>query len=130
MRGLPQEEFPRPERAGKHRVRGVPVFDEGNLVSAGQQTGFVSIAQLRPITVVFAEPQEHVLRINEELAAGSPQVTVMAAEGHSLPPDDCLSATIRPISPLGQSGSRLSSTTKTSALARVAGNNWIAARSE
>jgi membrane fusion protein, multidrug efflux system len=60
------------------------LIDEGNLVSARQQTGIVSIAQLRPITVVFAEPQEHVSRINEELAAGSPQVTVMAAEGHQL----------------------------------------------
>jgi hypothetical protein len=34
--------------------------------------------------VIFAEPQEHVSRINEELAAGSPQVTGMDAEGHKL----------------------------------------------
>jgi membrane fusion protein, multidrug efflux system len=63
---------------------GFRLIDEGNLVNAGQQTGIVSIAQLRPISVIFAEPQEHVPRINEELAAGSPEVTVMDAEGHKL----------------------------------------------
>ena len=63
---------------------GFRLIDEGNLVNAGQQTGIVSIAQLQPIAVIFAEPQEHVSRINEELAAGSPEVTVMDAEGHKL----------------------------------------------
>jgi len=63
---------------------GFRLIDEGNLVSAGQQTGIVSIAQLHPIAVIFAEPQEYVSRINEELAAGSPEVTVMDAEGHKL----------------------------------------------
>ena len=63
---------------------GFRLIDEGNLVSAGQQTGIVSIAQLQPITVVFAEPQEFVPRINQELAAGAPPVTVMDAEGHKL----------------------------------------------
>ena len=60
------------------------MIHEGNLVNAGQQTGIVSIAQLQPIAVVFAEPQEYVTRINEKLAAGSPEVTVMDAEGHTL----------------------------------------------
>ena len=63
---------------------GFRLIDEGNLVNAGQQTGIVSIAQLQPISVIFAEPQEHVSRINEELASGSPKVTVMDAEGHKL----------------------------------------------
>jgi membrane fusion protein, multidrug efflux system len=63
---------------------GFRLIDEGNLVNAGQQTGIVSIAQLQPITVVFAEPQEFVPRINRELAAGAPPVTVMDAEGHKL----------------------------------------------
>jgi membrane fusion protein, multidrug efflux system len=63
---------------------GFRLIDEGNLVNAGQQTGIVSIAQLQPIAVIFAEPQEHVSRINEELAAGSPVVTVMDAEGKTL----------------------------------------------
>jgi multidrug efflux system membrane fusion protein len=63
---------------------GFRLIDEGNLVNAGQQTGIVSIAQLQPIAIIFAEPQEHVARINEELAARSPQVTVMDADGHKL----------------------------------------------
>ena len=63
---------------------GFRLIDEGNLVNAGQQTGIVSIAQLQPISVIFAEPQEHVSRINEELAAGSPQVMVTDAEGKKL----------------------------------------------
>jgi membrane fusion protein, multidrug efflux system len=63
---------------------GFRLIDEGNLVNAGQQTGIVSIAQLQPISVIFAEPQEYVTRINEELASGSPQVTVTDAEGHKL----------------------------------------------
>jgi len=63
---------------------GFRLIDEGNLVNAGQQTGIVSIAQLQPIAVIFAEPQEYVTRINEELASGSPQVTVSDAEGHKL----------------------------------------------
>jgi membrane fusion protein, multidrug efflux system len=63
---------------------GFRLIDEGNLVNAGQQTGIVSIAQLQPISVIFAEPQEYVNRINEKLAAGSPEVTVMDADGHKL----------------------------------------------
>src|ERR1700722_18108003 len=63
---------------------GFRLIDEGNLVNAGQQTGIVSIAQLQPISMIFAEPQDHVIRINQELASGSPKVTVMDAEGHQL----------------------------------------------
>jgi len=63
---------------------GFRLIDEGNLVNAGQQTGIVSIAQLQPISVIFAEPQEYVTRINEKLASGSPEVTVMDADGHKL----------------------------------------------
>jgi membrane fusion protein, multidrug efflux system len=63
---------------------GFRLIDEGNLVNAGQQTGIVSIAQLQPIAVIFAEPQDNVTRINEELASGSPLVTVSDAEGRRL----------------------------------------------
>ena len=60
---------------------GFRLIDEGNLVNAGQQTGIVSIAQLQPIAVIFTEPQEYVDRINQELAGGSPVVTVLNTEG-------------------------------------------------
>ncbi len=60
---------------------GFRLIDEGNLVNAGQQTGIVSIAQLQPIAVIFTEPQDYVDRINQELARGAPQVTVLNADG-------------------------------------------------
>ncbi len=63
---------------------GFRLIDEGNLVNAGQQTGIVTIAQLQPIAVIFTEPQQYVARINQELAAGSPEVTVMNADGANL----------------------------------------------
>ena len=63
---------------------GFRLIDEGNLVNAGQQTGIVSIAQLQPIAVILTEPQQYVDRINQELAAGSPEVTVTNAEGQKL----------------------------------------------
>jgi|SRR5271166_682840 len=63
---------------------GFRLIDEGNLVNANQQTGIVSIAQLRPISVVFTAPQEYVDRINEELAQGPLPVTVTNAEGKKL----------------------------------------------
>ena len=53
-------------------------------MNAGQQTGIVSIAQLRPIAVVFTEPQEYVDQINQLLAKGSPEVTVTNADGVKL----------------------------------------------
>ena len=63
---------------------GFRLIDEGNLVSAGQQTGIVSIAQLQPIAVIFTEPQEHVYRINQELAKGPMAVTVENSDGAKL----------------------------------------------
>jgi multidrug efflux system membrane fusion protein len=44
----------------------------------------VSIAQLQPISVIFAEPQEYVNRINEMLSSGSPEVVVTDADGRKL----------------------------------------------
>ena len=98
---------------------GFRLIDEGNLVNAGQQTGIVSIAQLQPISVIFAEPQEYVPRINQELAAGPPPVTVMDAEGHKLATRTLVDqrqsgGSSRP----GRSGSRRSSTTRTTRFGR------------
>ena len=36
---------------------------------------------MQPIAVIFTEPQSYVDRINQELAAGAPEVTVLNAEG-------------------------------------------------
>jgi membrane fusion protein, multidrug efflux system len=63
---------------------GFRLIDQGNLVNAGQQTGIVTIAQLRPIAVIFTEPQEYVDRINQELAKGPLAVTVENSDGEKL----------------------------------------------
>ena len=63
---------------------GFRLIDEGNLVNAGQQTGIVTIAQLQPIAVIFTEPQQYVDRINEELAAGAPDVAVLDSDGRKI----------------------------------------------
>ncbi len=60
---------------------GFRLIDRGNLVSGAQQTGIVAIVQLQPIAVVFTAPQEEVDRINQALASGAPEVTVMNAGG-------------------------------------------------
>ena len=109
---------------------GFRLIDEGNLVNAGQQTGIVSIAQLQPISVIFAEPQEHVSRINEMLASGSPQVVVTDAEGHKLASgrlsiSDNQVELWRP----GRSGSRRNLTTRTTRFGRGCGDHGIATRS-
>jgi multidrug efflux system membrane fusion protein len=55
---------------------GFRLVDEGNIVSAAQQTGIVTIAQLQPISVVFSAPENDVTPINAALAGGTPEVQV------------------------------------------------------
>lgn len=49
---------------------GLRNVDPGNLVRAGDANGIASIAQLQPITVVFAVPENHISAINRRLTAG------------------------------------------------------------
>jgi multidrug efflux system membrane fusion protein len=63
---------------------GFRLIDEGNLVAAAQQTGIVSIAQLRPISVVFTAPEDDVGRINAILKTEAPKVTVANTDGVKL----------------------------------------------
>ena len=63
---------------------GFRLVDEGNLVSASQQTAIVTIAQLQPISVVFTAPQEELGRIQSALASGEPKVTADASDGREL----------------------------------------------
>ena len=51
---------------------GFRLIDQGNMVSAAQQTSVVTIAQLEPITVVFTAPQDELPAINAAMAAGAP----------------------------------------------------------
>ncbi len=54
---------------------GFRLIDEGNLVNAGQQTGIVSIAQLQPISVIFAEPQNMCRASTRNWPPARPEVT-------------------------------------------------------
>jgi hypothetical protein len=77
-------------RADGSQFWALAVFDAGVARGSGSSTRATAERHRldRPncsrIAVVFAEPQEYVTRINEELASGSPEVTVMDAEGHTL----------------------------------------------
>lgn len=49
---------------------GLRQVDPGNLVRASDANGLANIAQLQPITVIFALPENHLPGINKRLAAG------------------------------------------------------------
>ncbi len=55
---------------------GLRLVDPGNLVRAGDATGIVSLAQLRPITVVFTLPQQEIGRVLEAIGRGEVPVEV------------------------------------------------------
>jgi multidrug efflux system membrane fusion protein len=55
---------------------GIRQVDVGNIIQASNATGLVVIAQMRPISVVFALPQQHLRAINAAFANGRPMVLV------------------------------------------------------
>ncbi len=63
---------------------GYRLADQGNLVSASQQTAIVSIAQLEPIAVVFTQPQDHVDEINAKLKEGPLKTMVLNPAGETI----------------------------------------------
>lgn len=63
---------------------GFRLVDQGNIVNAAQQTGIVSIAQVRPIAVIFTAPQDELPRINAAMARGAPKVEVRTSDGATL----------------------------------------------
>ena len=60
---------------------GLRLVDQGNLVRAGDATGIVTVAQLRPIAVVFTLPQQDLPRVLEALNRGSVPVEALAQSG-------------------------------------------------
>jgi membrane fusion protein, multidrug efflux system len=55
---------------------GIRMVDVGNIIQASNANGLVVIAQMRPISVVFALPQQHLRAVNAAVAAGRPAVLV------------------------------------------------------
>lgn len=60
---------------------GFRLVDQGNIVSASSQSGIVTIAQVRPISVTFTLPQGQIDRINKALARGAVPVTAYTSDG-------------------------------------------------
>lgn len=50
---------------------GLRLVDQGNLVRAGDATGIVTVAQVRPIAVVFTLPQQSLPQIRRAMQAGT-----------------------------------------------------------
>jgi multidrug efflux system membrane fusion protein len=63
---------------------GLRLIDEGNMVSAAQQTGIVTLSQIEPIAGIFTAPQDDLPQIAEALKAGAPAVAAKTAEGKTL----------------------------------------------
>jgi multidrug efflux system membrane fusion protein len=60
---------------------GFRLVDQGNIVSASSQSGIVTIAQVRPISVTFTLPQSQIDRINKAMARGEVPVTAYTNDG-------------------------------------------------
>jgi multidrug efflux system membrane fusion protein len=67
--------------SGRTGVRGV---DQGNYVSAGQETGIVTITQVRPIAALFTLPQQNIAAITKALARGEVAVEALAGDGETV----------------------------------------------
>jgi multidrug efflux system membrane fusion protein len=79
---------------------GLRTVDPGNLVHATDANGIMTIAQIRPIAVVFTLPQRELPGIVEEMAAGAVTVTAWSgaqgqelARGTLLTPDNAIDTT-------------------------------------
>jgi membrane fusion protein, multidrug efflux system len=60
---------------------GFRLVDQGNIVNAASQSGIATIAQVRPISVVFTLPENQIDRINKALARGKVPVAAYTADG-------------------------------------------------
>jgi membrane fusion protein, multidrug efflux system len=60
---------------------GFRLVDQGNIVSASSQSGIVTIAQVRPISVTFTLPESQIDRINKALARGEVPVAAYTSDG-------------------------------------------------
>ncbi|MBN8874011.1 MAG: efflux RND transporter periplasmic adaptor subunit [Rhodospirillales bacterium] len=59
---------------------GLRTVDPGNLVRTAEGTPIMTLAQLRPISVTFAVPQDHLPAIHEAMARGKPRVVARSSD--------------------------------------------------
>jgi multidrug efflux system membrane fusion protein len=60
---------------------GIRLVDPGNNLHAAAGTGIVVVTQIQPISVIFTLPEEDLVDIGKELAAGPLAVTAMSRDG-------------------------------------------------
>ncbi|MDQ8728542.1 efflux RND transporter periplasmic adaptor subunit [Bradyrhizobium sp. LHD-71] len=60
---------------------GFRLVDQGNIVNASNQSGLATIAQVRPISVVFTLPEREIDRINKAMAHGCVPVAAFTTDG-------------------------------------------------
>ena len=53
---------------------GIRAVDQGNIVHAGDATGIVTVAQVKPIAAVFNLPQQWLRQVNAAFARGTPRL--------------------------------------------------------
>jgi multidrug efflux system membrane fusion protein len=63
---------------------GVRLVDQGNIVRAGDTTGLVVITQLKPISVIFTLPQDHLDAVVAAMAKGPLKVLAYKRDGTTL----------------------------------------------
>lgn len=60
---------------------GFRLADQGNIVTAASQSGIVTIAQVRPISVVLTLPESQINRVNDAMKRGNVVATAYSADG-------------------------------------------------
>jgi multidrug efflux system membrane fusion protein len=63
---------------------GIRLIDEGNIVKATDASGIVILTQLRPISIFFSLPQQHLPELNKGFAEAPLAVDAMGADGKSI----------------------------------------------
>ena len=63
---------------------GFRLIDQGNIVNASGTAGIVEIAQVRPIAVIYTEPENNLAQLQAGQAAGPLEVTALASDGKSV----------------------------------------------
>ena len=63
---------------------GIRNVDVGNLVSSSDATGIVTLAQIKPISVLFSIPQQQLARVNAASVGGVLAVQAMASDGQTV----------------------------------------------
>lgn len=63
---------------------GIRLIDEGNIVKAADASGIVILTQLRPISIFFNLPQQHLLELNKGFSEAPLAVDAIGPDGKSV----------------------------------------------